>query len=324
MIYMHKDSWQSGRAGAGRFDLAAYRVRSMAAPEGGEPSVPPPHTNAFRKLLTRQGKKSTVVAPPSFVKRLETVPEIVLPPDQPMRVAVSLAERGLVGQFMGLWPSTKTTDNWIQRNWRPLIQNSVTCYAVGRGYYIFEFISEADRDLIFRNGPYFMGPQGLYLNRWHPSFDPESEVPKEVPVWVRLPNLPIHCWNSSSLQAIGNGLGNYIDKADPKDQYSCARICVEVNLEVGLPEAVKLKVGEWQHFQKLDYEQLSFKCRGCHEYGHFQRNCPKDLSTAKDASEGWQQVGKTKPNSRAKGPRPGKNGSGTSSKFGSQPGSTGQ
>jgi hypothetical protein len=118
---------------------------------------------------------------------------------------------------MGLWPSTNTTDNWIQRNWRPLIQNNVTCYAVGRGYYIFEFISEADHDLIFRNMPYFMGPQGLYLKRWHPSFDLESEVPKEVLVWVRLPNLPIHYWNSSSLQAIGNGLGNYIDKAYPKD-----------------------------------------------------------------------------------------------------------
>jgi hypothetical protein len=109
----------------------------MAAPGGGEPSAPPSHGIAFHKLLTAHGKKSSPSAPPSFVKRLETIPEIDLPPDQPMRVAVSLAERGLVGQFMGLWPSTKTTDNWIQRNWRPLIQNNVTCYAVGRGYYIF-------------------------------------------------------------------------------------------------------------------------------------------------------------------------------------------
>jgi hypothetical protein len=213
-----------------------------------------------------------------------------------MKVAISLSERGLVGQFMGLWPSTRTTDNWIQRNWRPLTKNSVTCYAVGRGYFIFEFISQEDRDLIFRNGPYFMGAQGLYLNRWTPNFDPASEVPKDVPVWVRLPNLPIHCWNSSSLQAIGNGLGHYIDKADPKDQYSCARICVEVDLEVGLPEAVKLKVGEWHHLQKLDYEQLPFKCRGCHEYGHFQRNCPKALQE-KEREEGWQQPrkGRAKP-----------------------------
>jgi hypothetical protein len=98
------------------------------------------------------------------------------------------------------------------------------------------------------------------------------------------------------LQATGNGLGHYIDKADPKDQYSCARICVEVDLEVGLPEAVKLKVGEWHHLQKMDYEQLPFKCRGCHEYGHFQRNCPKALQE-KEREEGWQQPrkGRAKP-----------------------------
>ena len=146
-----------------------------------------------------------------------------------------------------------------------------------------------------------MGTQGLYLNRWTPNFDPASEVPKDVPVWVRLPNLPIHCWNSLSLQAIGNGLGHYIDRADPKDQYSCARICVEVELETGLPEAVKLKVGEWQHLQKLDYEQLPFKCRGCHEYRHFQRNCPNTPSTEKAGEEGWQQPRKGR--SKSKGPR---------------------
>jgi hypothetical protein len=216
----------------------------MPSQGGGEPPPPPSPTTSFRKLIAACRKKAPQAEAPSFVKKLDDVLEINLPPEQPMKVAISLADRGLVGQFMGIWPSARTTDNWIQRNWRPLIKNSVTCYAVGRGYYIFEFISQEDRDLIFRNGPYFMGTQGLYLNRWTPNFDPTSEVPKDVPVWVRLPNLPIHCWNSSSLQAIGNGLRHYIDRADPKDQYSCARICVEVDLEIGLPEAVKLKVGE--------------------------------------------------------------------------------
>jgi hypothetical protein len=265
--------------------------------QGGEPPPPPSPSTSFRKLVAACSKRPTSVAPPSFVKKLDVIPEIDLPPELPMKVALSLSERGLVGQFMGLWPSTRSTDNWIQRNWRPLITSSVTCYAVGRGYFIFEFISQEDRDLIFRNGPYFMGTQGLYLNRWTPSFDPASEVPKDVPVWVRLPNLSIHCWNPTSLQAIGNGLGRYIDRAEPRDQYSCAQICVEVDLEVGLPEAIKLKVGDWHHFQKLDYEQLPFKCRGCHEYGHFQRNCPKNPPTEKAGEEGWQQAqkGKSKP-----------------------------
>ena len=148
-----------------------------------------------------------------------------------------------------------------------------------------------------------MGTQGLYLNRWTPSFDPASEIPKDVPVWVRLPNLPIHCWNTPSLQAIGNGLGRYIDRAEPRDQYSCAQICVEVDLEFSLPEAIKLKVGVWSHIQQLDYEQLPFKCRGCHEYGHFLRNCPKTapIPTEKAGEEGWQQAKKGR--SRARGQR---------------------
>ena len=248
----------------------------MAAPGGGlSPSTPLSAEEAFKLLLSAPGLKPAAPSIPKFIKKLDVVPEIDLPTDQPIKIALALAERGLVGQFMGLWPSSKTTDDWIQRNWRPQLKNSVTCYPVGRGFFIFEFISKEDRDLVFRNGPYFMGSQGLYLNKWTPDFNAEVDVPKEVPVWVRLPNLPVHCWTSQTLEKVGNALGKYIDKAENKGQYSCARICVEVDLEAGLPEAVKLKVGDWHHYQKLDYEQLPFKCRHCHEHGHFQRNCPQ-------------------------------------------------
>lgn len=106
-----------------------------------------------------------------------------------------------------------------------------------------------------------MGTQGLYLNRWSPDFVPSVDVPKEVPVWVRLPNLPVHCWNFQSLERVGNALGRFIEKVENKGQYSCARICVEVDLDGGLPEAIKLTIPSWKHFQKLDYEQLPFKCR---------------------------------------------------------------
>ena len=137
-----------------------------------------------------------------------------------------------------------------------------------------------------------MGTQGLYLNRWTPDFNLKIDVPKEVPVWVRLPNLPVHYWNIQTLEKVGNALGRYIDKAENKGQYTCARICVEVDLEAGLPEAVKLKVGSWHHYQKLDYEQLPFKFHHCHEHGHFQRNCPK--IQIPEEGEGWKKVKKGK------------------------------
>lgn len=88
-----------------------------------------------------------------------------------------------------------------------------------------------------------MGPQGLYLNRWTPDFNPAEDVLSAVLMWVKLMNLPVHCWNWDSLQHIGNALGKFIDRASTKDQYDYARICVEVDLEVGLPEAIKINVG---------------------------------------------------------------------------------
>ena len=102
-----------------------------------------------------------------------------------------------------------------------------------------------------------MGPQGIYLNKWTPYFDPNQDFPLVVLVWVSLLHLALHCWNSGSLEAIGNTLRKYIDRAGRRDQYTCAIICVEVDLEVEIPEAINLTVADWSHVQELDYDQFS-------------------------------------------------------------------
>jgi len=177
------------------------------------------------------------------VKKLENIPETSLPRTLPRRAAISLAERGLVGQFIGLWPSPKSVHNWVERNWNANTQGKIVICFFGRGYYTFLFETKEDRDLIFRNGPYFMDSRGLYLNRWTPDFDPEMDVPSVVSVWVRLLHPPLHCWGDDSVKAIGNAVDKYIDRCEPKDNmHACARICVEVDLEKGLPEAIRIKV----------------------------------------------------------------------------------
>ena len=49
-------------------------------------------------------------------------------------------------------------------------------------------------------------------------------------------------------------MGKYIDRDERRDQYFFARICVGVDLEVGLPEAIKLTVVNWSRVQELDYD----------------------------------------------------------------------
>ena len=175
----------------------------------------------------------------NFVK-ITTTPRIQIMSTTSRLKALALSEKGLIGKFTGIWPSPKTMDTWINKNWIPLISEGLQHCFCGKGFFTFLFVNKEDKDLIFRSGPYFMGPRGLYLNRWSSSFDPEKDVPSTVLVWVRLPHLPLHYWNDETLQEIKNSLGNYIDKAEPKGPlFSCARICVEVYMEKGLPEAVK-------------------------------------------------------------------------------------
>lgn len=83
---------------------------------------------------------------------------------------------------------------------------------------------------------------------------------------------------------------------------ACARICIEVDLGKGLPEAIKLKVDDWSHIQQLDYEQIPFKCKVCHEYGHFANRCTKLVDAESGDQEGQCEPVKKKksaPASRA-------------------------
>lgn len=94
--------------------------------------------------------------------------------------------------------------------------------------------------LFFEIDHIFLG-RGMHLNHWTPKFDPELDVPSTIHVCVYFPHLPLHCRNKYSLRSIGNKLGKYIDKSKSgKGMFACARICVEVDLEKGLPKDIML------------------------------------------------------------------------------------
>ena len=66
--------------------------------------VPSVRSDAFNRLLASQSQRSSTGVPPKFVKRLEDVPEVALPPEETIQVALSLADRALIGQFTGFGP----------------------------------------------------------------------------------------------------------------------------------------------------------------------------------------------------------------------------
>lgn len=82
-----------------------------------------------------------------------------------------------------------------------------------------------------------------------------------MPVWVRLPNLPLPYWHHIVLEDIGNLLGRFIksdNERHDKGLFTYARICVEIDLNKGLPERIQLKHESLIWTQGLDYENTAF------------------------------------------------------------------
>ena len=166
-----------------------------------------------------------------------------------------------------------------------------------KGYFIVKFTSTEVRDAIISTGPWFWGSTGLFITPWFPNFDANTMEVTNMPVWVRLYNLPLHFWNENVLGCIGNTLGRYIKTDTQRLEeriFTFARICVEVDLSKGLPESIMLNNKQQRWTQHLDYENTAFRCRICRCTGHLQNSCPaakRDNRKKKKpgkAAKGWQ------------------------------------
>jgi hypothetical protein len=110
-----------------------------------------------------------------------------------------------------------------------------------KGFFIVNFSTEAECQRMLEQGPWFWGRSGLSMQRWFPDFNPLTMITMTTPVWVILPNLPLHFYSSSFLPTLGNVLGRFI-KTDTnriaKGFNTFARICIEIDLNQGLLDRI--------------------------------------------------------------------------------------
>ena len=75
--------------------------------------------------------------------------------------------------------------------------------------------------------------------------------------------------------------------------FSCSRICVEVDLDKGLQEAINLLMEGLNHLHIVYHEKVPLKCKVCHDYRHFEKFCLKISKNAaeKHLGEEWNHNG---------------------------------
>lgn len=90
------------------------------------------------------------------------------------------------------------------------IGGSFEMFYHNEGYFVIRFEAHTNKEKMPFEGPYMIASQPVIVKEWMTDLYFEREILKEVPLWVKLPNLPLTCWSSNSLSRIGSVLGKPI------------------------------------------------------------------------------------------------------------------
>lgn len=146
------------------------------------------------------------------------------------------------------------------------------------GWLVFKFKNEADRDSVLKGGPYFVLGGPLLMKTIPTCFEFDDEEIKSVPVWIKLPGLPLECWNATALGKITSKVGTplYMDKLThtKKNELTYARVLVEVDASKELVRTIQIKlpIGKTRE-QTVIYEYEPKFCSGCKVIGHSSQGC---------------------------------------------------
>ena len=123
-----------------------------------------------------------------------------------------MRDHSLIGKFIGFWPTEKALQGWIASKWKP--KDEVALQLGPKGFLTATFNCIEDGNRVMDEGPYFFNSAGLYLRNWIERFNPDLENCNRSPVWILLYLLPLEYWDEESLEAIGKGLGEFINIAE--------------------------------------------------------------------------------------------------------------
>ncbi|XP_058726138.1 uncharacterized protein LOC131597458 [Vicia villosa] len=112
----------------------------------------------------------------------------------------------------------------------------------------------------------------MLLKEWRTHFNVKQDMLRTMPLWVKLPQLPLHLWGARSLNKIGSAIGMPLvtdECTAHKLRVSYARILVEVDVTRKLVEEITLKDNEGRKMkQAIEHEWKPKFCDKFQRMGH--------------------------------------------------------
>ncbi|KAI0522857.1 hypothetical protein KFK09_005242 [Dendrobium nobile] len=188
----------------------------------------------------------------------------------------------LVGYSMGRRPYYEALLGAINKTWS--LKGSLKLLSLNDGFFLIRFTCQDDFDMVWSKGVWFLLGKPFVLQKWHPKFTPKKEEFESVPIWVKIHDLPLACWNSEGISRIASKIGVPVaaDKlTEQKTRLTYARICFLVDKKATYPEEILVSLDGDVVSLKVQYEWRPHPCDYCKSLMHFSDTCvekPKSVT----------------------------------------------
>ncbi|KAL0287184.1 UNVERIFIED_CONTAM: hypothetical protein Scaly_2773100 [Sesamum calycinum] len=233
----------------------------------------------------RDAVAGVAVRPPSPPMSFDTAsfwPMGMLTRDQGMKVRRFSSEEiarlsqpfryALVGKFSHGYPSMQHLRRWMLAHG---FRGDFSVGAINARHFFIKFALEEDYTKLWIKSIWFVDGFPMRVFKWTPTFNPREESPI-IPVWVRLPELPIQFLDREALFSIARLLGTPL-RTDVSTatlvRPSVVRVCVEINLLEPLQTEIGLGFGTEVIIQPVVFERLLKYCATCKHLGHADDEC---------------------------------------------------
>ncbi|KAL0921281.1 hypothetical protein M5K25_008339, partial [Dendrobium thyrsiflorum] len=192
----------------------------------------------------------------------------------------------LVGYSVGRRPYYEALHAAAKKSW-PL-KGSFQLISLSDGFFLFRFSCAEDFDTIWSRGVWFLLGRPFIFQKWHPKFKPRRENLTSLPIWIKIHDLPLACWNSEGISRIASKVGVPLaadSLTSQKSRLTYARVCVQVDCEATYPEEIMISLDGDIVSLKVQYEWRPNPCAHCKSFMHSSNVCPKKPDTSTDPKE---------------------------------------
>ncbi|CAK8532570.1 unnamed protein product [Lathyrus sativus] len=111
--------------------------------------------------------------------------------DSDVESEVKYLESALIMYALGRELSINAVKNFMSKFWNFVKLSNIFYHE--KGYFLLKFHSFRERDMVLMRGIFTIRNPLMVLKEWSPEFDFKRDMLCTMPIWVKLPQLPLHC-----------------------------------------------------------------------------------------------------------------------------------